>query len=523
MEAHGTGTEFGDPMEIGAAMKVYAKGRNKKNPLLIGSVKANISHLEAAGGSSGLIKTILALHHGMIPQQIHFDEPSQHVPWKRMPAKMVTENTQWPECEQPTAGITALGLVGTNAHLILSSPQESKPESDLNSPETIDPKQRLLVASARCDKSLSELKLRYADWLAQNPSANLDDFCCTLAAGRQHHEHRIAFGFSSPEEAIERLRGKPQNGNGQVSTKPIPSKIPKVSWIFTDDNDNCGSELQQLRNFSPVVDVFLNECEQRLSQHTGDDSISLSEQINKADRAESNGSKPTAQLLPFLLQASLCKLWQSWGIGADSVFGIGVGQYAAACSAGCLCFLDAMVLVFERDQWRSRGANLDELTDFEKLADQFNFYPPNLPLWCSLENEVVPTHRSPGGSYWRQHIEQQSDPDQTADTISAINAAEFELGLIAGKSDQKTRAQFSKTNIIRCIGAADRVSDEMIALLAQLYLHGYNPDFDTVFQSSTRRPLSLPVYAFQKKRYWITEIADHMPIEGQLETEPTLT
>ena len=182
-----------------------------------------------------------------------------------------------------------------------------------------------------------------------------------------------------------------------------------------------------------------------------------------------------------------------------------------------------MVLVFERDQWRSRGANPDELTDFEKLADQFNFYPPNLPLWCSLENEVVPTHRSLGGSYWRQHLEQQSDPDQTADTISAINATEFELGLIAGKSDQKTRAQFSKTNIIGCIGAADRVSDEMIALLAQLYLHGYHPDFDTVFQSSTRTPLSLPVYAFQKKRYWITEIADHMPIEGQLETEPTLT
>ena len=182
-----------------------------------------------------------------------------------------------------------------------------------------------------------------------------------------------------------------------------------------------------------------------------------------------------------------------------------------------------MVLVHERDQWRSRGANPDELADFEKLADQFNFYPPNLPLWCSLENEVIPTHRSLGGSYWRQHLEQQSDPDQTADTISAINAAEFELGLIAGKSNQKTRAQFSRSNIIRCIGAGDSVSVEMTALLAKLYLHGYNPDFDAVFQSGVRTPLSLPVYAFQKKRYWITEIAEHMPIEDQLETEPTLT
>ena len=121
LEAHGTGTEYGDPMEINAAMKVYGKGRKKQDPLLVGSVKANISHLEAAGGSSGLIKTILALHHGVIPQQIHFDEPSAHVPWKRMPAKVITENTPWPECERRTAGITALGLVGTNAHLVLSA------------------------------------------------------------------------------------------------------------------------------------------------------------------------------------------------------------------------------------------------------------------------------------------------------------------------------------------------------------------------------------------------------------------
>ena len=115
LEAHGTGTEYGDPMELTAAMSIYGKGRKRDNPLLIGSVKSNISHLEAAGGSSGLIKTVLAIHHGVIPKQIHFEEPSPHVPWKRLPAKVVMEQQDWPESEVRLAGITALGLVGTNS------------------------------------------------------------------------------------------------------------------------------------------------------------------------------------------------------------------------------------------------------------------------------------------------------------------------------------------------------------------------------------------------------------------------
>ena len=104
LEAHGTGTEFGDPMELGAAASIYGKGRTDEQPLLIGSVKANIGHLEAAGGSSGLIKTVLALNHGVIPMQIHCEEPSPHVPWHRLPLKIVSESTAWPDGEITIGG-----------------------------------------------------------------------------------------------------------------------------------------------------------------------------------------------------------------------------------------------------------------------------------------------------------------------------------------------------------------------------------------------------------------------------------
>ena len=241
LEAHGTGTEYGDPMEINAAMKVYGKGRKKQDPLLVGSVKANISHLEAAGGSSGLIKTILALHHGVIPQQIHFDEPSAHVPWKRMPAKVITENTPWPECERRTAGITALGLVGTNAHLVLSA-VESAVEKQVEAQngvvesnghaktaaQTPDSGRQLLVASGACEKALQQLRVEYADWLEQNPDVDLAQFCHTVATGRRHYQHRIAIPFES--------RGKPLRHFAMTvrrrTFKCCQRKLrPRLGWV----------------------------------------------------------------------------------------------------------------------------------------------------------------------------------------------------------------------------------------------------------------------------------------------------
>ncbi|MDF1810998.1 MAG: SDR family NAD(P)-dependent oxidoreductase [Verrucomicrobiales bacterium] len=119
LEAHATGTELGDPIEVIAATQVLGRGRSKENPLLLGSAKANLGHLEAAGGISGLIKVVLAMQNGVIPGQINFDEPSPHIPWDQIHAKVVTTETAWPNPARPLAGVNALGMTGTNAHVIL--------------------------------------------------------------------------------------------------------------------------------------------------------------------------------------------------------------------------------------------------------------------------------------------------------------------------------------------------------------------------------------------------------------------
>ena len=525
LEAHGTGTEYGDPMELGAAAKVYGKGRNRKDPLLVGSVKANISHLEAAGGSSGLIKTVLALHHGVIPQQIHFDEPSPHIPWKRMPMKMVTENTPWPESDQRTAGITALGLVGTNAHLILSGAPEASGEaseiaaedSSVDSALTRKAKPQLLVLSARCENALFQLRKRYASWLEENSDVDLGHFCATLAAGRRHHEYRMAITVSSRDEAIDWL--KTANTTNGSSIQPVKSK-PGVDFVFGDDRETDLARLQSIAAISPIVADFIAASNARLQEHTGEAKSFFHSEAQEETTTPSDDFDP--QVVAFLVQASLFKLYETWGVTPDAAWGIGIGQYSAACAAGCLCWLDALVLVFQRSQLQ-RGSDCgdqkiseEDLSDFEALADQFNFYPPHLPLFCSLDGQPVAVHRSLGGSYWRRHVIKTACQETFA---KALGESEHKICLLAGADDGIGNVARSGQTVCSINGNATSISMGLTTSLGDLYRYGCNPDFAAVFDDQSSPPLSLPTYPFQKQRYWITEISRFMEEENQTEVQ----
>ena len=537
LEAHGTGTEYGDPIELGAAVTIYGKGRSKDNPLLVGSVKANISHLEAAGGASGLIKTVLAIHHAVIPTQVQFDEPSPHIPWTRMPVKMVSQTREWPQCERRTAGITALGLAGTNAHLVLSSPVETV-ETDLLATDSVEPNDRLLVVSARCENALHELSQRYLDYLETHPHTDLDDFCFTIGAGRRHFEHRMALPFNSLADVKGKLQQalrnydpsvlRSQNGNGSAQNRTTGVKStqnagsPQLAWIFGDGFADIRTTLRELIATHPVIAKFVSECDQRLREHStisgptaSEQTLSLAELITTQDTKHRHNDS-----LQYLLQASLAKLWQSWGIQPDAVAGYGVGQYTAASVAGCLCFLDAMVLVHERQTLLAGSLGDAEQNAFEKLADQFNYYPPNLPLICSLSGEVVPVHRSLGGSYWRQQATSEMQLEQSSQALIDLNC---QIGLILGPMDESQLPFASGDNagpvLIRaCSRSKDSIDDSLLAILGQLYQQGCNPDFPAVL--GNQRKLSLPTYPFQKKRYWITEISRFMEAEETPETKP---
>ena len=553
LEAHGTGTEFGDPMELGAAASVYGKGRKPDQPLLVGSVKGNISHLEAAGGVSGLIKTVLALHHGVIPPQAHFDEPSPHIPWQRMPVKMVTEATPWPETAERLAGVTALGLVGTNAHIVLSSAPD-KPELENSSADlagstvVVERNSQLLVLSARNQQALKEMAINYRDFILSHPETNLADLCHTAAAGRRHFEHRVALTVNSHDDASDKLatlirdKSPAQNGRAHNSgsghsnsptqlldgvVKNIAKGTPKIAWVFSGDRNSNLDTARELFATEPVFRNLIAELDQRLAEHhlkSSESNSSLQDWLNGSE------SIPITDVHVFALQAGLAKLWLSWGMEPDAVLGIGVGQYTAACVAGGLCFKDALILSTERERvlaalLKSTGDSSDQTIDdsphtedldcaldnFESLADGFNYYPPNLPLICSLSGEEIPVHKSLGGSYWRRQCLEQPMMNKALETLTQTGC-DYILHVSPVQTDSSHSSLFAEVTGVHLssLNSSSDVTTSLLHALGKFYVAGANVNFRLFNEHWQRNRISLPPYPFQKKRYWITEMAEYL-------------
>jgi len=202
VEAHGTGTSLGDPIEVEALARVYGEGRAPAQPLLIGSVKTNIGHLEPAAGMASLIKVLLAFRHGQIPRHLHFRTPNPHIAWSQLPVKVTSEAVTWPRSTTPRiAGLSAFGFSGTNAHVILEEP----PVSARAARAALSRAQQLLVLSAKTEAALRDSARRYATALSQMSEPDLSAVCYTAAIGRAHFPHRLVVEASSVAEARKAL------------------------------------------------------------------------------------------------------------------------------------------------------------------------------------------------------------------------------------------------------------------------------------------------------------------------------
>ena len=547
LEAHGTGTEFGDPMELAAATAVYGRGRNPEQPLLVGSVKANISHLEAAGGASGLIKTVLALHHGKIPPQIHFQNPSPHIPWDRLPVRMVTEATAWPAAENRLAGITALGLVGTNAHVILAADQPAD-ETDRAQPaapkasESHSRKTHLLTLSARSQAALQQLAQRYVQFFQRHPEVSLSDVCYTAGIGRRDYEYRLAVPCESVEQAGQQLTrwlglGSQSHANGSAGKRAPLTNLssprndsylghatatPRFAWLFTGSGPQAFTAARQLFESEPLVREWFLACNERLSQHlqeTGQEGFCIQELLGQDAPADH-----TSDLVLFLLQSALAKLWQDWGVHPDAAIGFGIGQLTASCVAGGVSFLDALILTWEGIRLR-RGTIDPE--GFEALVDPFNYYPPSLPLICSISGQTVPVHRSLGGSYWREQM--LCSQSLWSESFSQLASLPLDGVLQIGPPPQSETPAITAWKSVNghnlvSLPVSNSVSDSIFSTLAMLYVCGVKPDFSRMYCNTAARRTALPLYPFQKQRYWITEISQFMsrkpaPVAAEVSTK----
>jgi acyl transferase domain-containing protein len=345
IEAHGTGTRLGDPIEIEALLSVLCQDRSPASPLMLGSVKTNIGHLESAAGIAGLIKIILMLRHGQVPPHLHLKNPNPLLAIEDSPLVIPTQLRPWTSENGPRcAGVSSFGFGGTNAHVIVEeAPSREAVDAVAEPPQR--PK-HLWTTSARSAEALDQLAGRCADFLSGATDQELADLAFTANVGRTHFAHRAAVVAGSIDEARDRFRG--------LEADPLPAGVrrgvtdhhyqPRVAFLFTGQGAQYAGMGRALYETQPTFRRTIDRCAECLDRLLDRPLLSLLDP-NAGSLLDQTGY---TQPVMFALEYALATLWRSWGVEPAAVMGHSVGEFAAACIAGVYELEDGLRLIAER-------------------------------------------------------------------------------------------------------------------------------------------------------------------------------
>ncbi|GAA6624131.1 SDR family NAD(P)-dependent oxidoreductase [Scytonema sp. NUACC26] len=567
IEAHGTGTALGDPIEIAALSRVFRSSTQKKSFCAIGSVKTNIGHLDAAAGIAGLIKTVLALKHKQIPPSLNFEEPNPKIDFANSPFYVNTQLAEWKAESAPRrAGVSSLGIGGTNAHVIL----EEAPALEPSSPSR--PVQ-LLVLSAKTDSALETTTENLVQHLKQHPDVNLADMAYTLQVGRAEFDRRRVLVCQDIKDATSALQLRdPQRIFTRLkegSDRPIVFMFPGQGAQYVD----MGKELYQTE---PIFREQVDLCCQLLQPHLGLDLRSLIYPKESESKAAAEKLQQTDITQPalFVIEYALAKLWMSWGISPQAMIGHSIGEYVAACLAGVMLLEDTLILVAIRGRLMQQmplGAMLSVgqaeteiktllnenlslaasnapslcvvsgthdavgriyeqlaassvecrrlhtshafhsvmmepiIEPFIKEVKKVQLNSPQIPFISNVTGTWITTEQATDPNYWARHLRQ---PVQFAAGISTLlqepNPILLEVG--PGRS-LCTFAQKHSDSPALCSlrHPKEKQSDVAFLLntLGKLWLHGVQVDWSGFYANEHRHRLPLPTYPFERQRYWI--------------------
>jgi acyl transferase domain-containing protein/NADPH:quinone reductase-like Zn-dependent oxidoreductase/acyl carrier protein len=560
VEAHGTGTTLGDPIEAQALLDTY--GRDRDRPLWLGSVKSNIGHTQAAAGAAGVIKMVLAMRHGMVPKSLHSDRPTPHVDWESGALRLLADTVPWDTEGPRRAAVSAFGVSGTNAHVILETP-EPEPSAEESADRTV-----LVPLSGRTPEALRANASRLADLLDGEDAPNPATLASALATGRSNFEHRAVVRAASRVELSTGLRAV---ADGTAATNVVTGTadgVRTVAFAFSGQGAQRTGMGKELYSAYPVFAAAFDEVCAEFDRHLD---RSLAEVVFEGGELLDQTRYTQPGL--FAVEVALTRLLESWGIRPDFLCGHSIGELTAAHIAGVLDLPDAAELVAARGRLMQAlpaggamvslqvseeeiGSLLTEgvsiavvngprsivisgvaeeveaiagrfekakglavshafhsplmepmLDEFRDIAERVTYHRPEIPVISNLTGATA-TIELTGPEYWVRHVREAV---RFGDGIRALEAEGVdcfvEVGPDSVLASQITQSIEDDSLIIATL-RRDRDEETALAMaVAGLHAGGVKIDW-TALAGKPGTVVDLPTYAFQRKHYWLVPNGD---------------
>lgn len=558
IEAHGTGTALGDPIEINALNTVFAGSREQ--PLSIGSVKSNIGHLEAASGGAGLLKVILAMQHQLLPATIHFQTINPLIDLNLIPASIVSENQSW--TMPAIAGVSAFGFSGINAHVIVAS---SEPMAEQTNP--VDRSVQIITLSGKNEQVLSAQKDNLYAWLSAKSSASLADIAYSYNAGRSHFHYRAAWVVKTREELLHKLE---QHETDSISGQIV--KKPRCAFLISGQGSQLNGMGKVLYQSSPTFKRYIDQ---------GCDIVNTRMQCRFQDLIFSENDERLHQTLytqpaMYIFNYALVMLWQSWGIVPDCYLGHSLGEYVAATLAGIITIEEALELICTRASLMQatgeEGSMLvvlaekeaieplllahdlaidiaiianghtvlsgkkDELETFKNLAncptksiavshafhsalmepvldafreaaEKITYRSPKIKVISNLTGEPY-SKDTVSADYWVRHLRQAVDLRKG---MAGLQQDGYDVLLEIGP--RPTFSGFShQAPMLYSLRKDHDDWHSLLTSLAELYALGFPIDWQGFEADYHRKKCIVPGYPFQEKKYWSMTVDNYSDI-----------
>jgi acyl transferase domain-containing protein len=515
VEAHGTATELGDPIEVAALTKAYREQTEKTGYCAIGSVKTNVGHLDRAAGVSGLIKTVLALKHEELPPSLHYHAPNPQIDFENSPFYVNAKLALWPRGERVRrAGLNSLGMGGTNVHLILEEAPVVAETSESRS-------WQLLLLSAKTRTALEVRTSQLRAYLQEHESSNLADVAYTLQVGRARMAYRHAVLCRDREEAIAALAASDVKADGRVDQTPVRQvqRNCSVAFLFPDVGERYVGMARELYQAEEVFRNSADRCFAFLKTKFGLDvrGVLYPEGLSST-ASDSLGRTTLPQPAVFIVEYALAQLLMQWGVRPAAMLGHGLGEYVAACLSGVLSLEDALTLVTRRAQlMQDMPSALDDEAleslrePLTELVRGVRLHEPRIPYISNVTGTWITIEQATDPDYWTRYMYQTARlSDGIAELLREPERLLLEVG--PGQSLSSLARQHSAcgderaADIFTTLPSRGDQQASLLTTLGKLWVAGVTVDWSGFSASERRRRVSLPAYPFERQRYWLPSV-----------------